>query len=147
MAGERVFAAIVREGEADRPTIFSAVEAIPVDDLHAAYDEDAADLLVAFHGPGAMERSYLLPIGELSAEQMVELRTIESLTHGWDLARATDQPLASDPVIVERAITVSQALLQQLPPDRSPFGTPKPVNGDAPALDRLAALLGRTVVT
>jgi len=145
VAGERVFAAIVRDGRADRPTIFSAVEAIPVADLPAAYDQDTADLLAAYRGPGAVERSYLLPIGELAAEQMVDLRIIESLTHGWDLARATDQPLAFDPMIVERAIAVSRALLEQLPPGRSPFGTPQPVIGDAPALDRLAALLGRTL--
>lgn len=145
VVGERVFAAIVRDGRADRSTIVSVVEAIPVADLPAAYDHDAADLLAAYRGPGAMERSYLLPIGELAAEQMVDLRIIECLTHGWDLARATDQPLAFDPVTVERAITVSRALLEQLPPGHSPFGTPQPVTGDAPALDRLAALLGRTV--
>jgi len=51
----------------------------------------------------------------------------------------------SNPMIVERAIAVSRALLEQLPPGRSPFGTPQPVIGDAPALDRLAALLGRTL--
>lgn len=145
VAGERVFAAIVRDGEADRPAIFSAVEAISVDDLHATYGEDTADLVEAFRGPGAMERRYLLPIGELSAEQTIDLRTIESLTHGWDLAQATGRPLASDRVIVDRAISVSRALLKRLPPGRGPFGAPKPVSADAPALDQLAALLGRTV--
>ena len=35
--------------------------------------------------------------------------------------------------------------MERLPPDRTPFGPPQPVADDAPAIDRLAALLGRAV--
>jgi hypothetical protein len=35
--------------------------------------------------------------------------------------------------------------MARLPPDRTPFAPPQDVTDDAPALDRLAALLGRTV--
>jgi hypothetical protein len=35
--------------------------------------------------------------------------------------------------------------MERLPPDRSPFAAPQAVADDAPAIDRLAALLGRVV--
>jgi len=53
--------------------------------------------------------------------------------------------LVVDDDVAERAITHSLALLERLPPDRTPFGPPQPVADDARAIDRLAALLGRDV--
>jgi hypothetical protein len=47
--------------------------------------------------------------------------------------------------VAERAITDSLALMERLPPERTPFGPPQRVADDAPAIDRLAALLGRSV--
>jgi len=68
---------------------------------------------------------------------------VETLVHGWDLARATGQPLAFPDEIVEVEIEISRKLLDGLPPGRSSFAPPQPVADDAPAIDRLAALLGR----
>jgi hypothetical protein len=36
-------------------------------------------------------------------------------------------------------------MLERIPEGRNPFGTPQKAPDDAPPLDRLAALLGRTV--
>ncbi|MEU1278557.1 TIGR03086 family metal-binding protein [Streptomyces sp. NPDC005805] len=75
----------------------------------------------------------------------------ELLVHGWDLARATDQPYAPDPA----SLAVSRALLTPQEPDgpdgasepdgagNGLFGPVVPVPDDAPELDRVVGLSGR----
>ena len=63
--------------------------------------------------------------------------------HGWDLARATGQPAEFPDDLPERELTFTRGKLADLPPDRRPFAPPRPVADDAPAIDRLAACLGR----
>jgi len=81
----------------------------------------------------------------MPAPAISELRTIEALTHGWDVARGTGGRVDVDEAVAARAITHSLALMERLPPERTVFGTPQPVADDAPAIDQLAALLGRSV--
>ncbi len=94
---------------------------------------------LALAGPG----EYRTGIGPLPVRAIVELRTIEALTHGWDVARATGRPLGVPEEVAERALAASQRLMTLLPADRTPFAPPQPVGDAAPAADRLAALLGR----
>jgi uncharacterized protein (TIGR03086 family) len=69
---------------------------------------------------------------------------VETLVHGWDLATATGQRLpGSADALAEGVLDFSRALLARLPEGRHPFAPPRPVADDAPALDRLVALLGR----
>jgi uncharacterized protein (TIGR03086 family) len=84
-------------------------------------------------------------IGPMPAPAISELRTIECLAHGWDVARGAGARLEVDDAVAERAIAHSLALMERLPPDRTPFASPRPAPDDAPAIDRLAALLGRDV--
>jgi uncharacterized protein (TIGR03086 family) len=74
---------------------------------------------------------------------VVHLRTVETLVHGWDLARAVGRPAPFPEELAEGELAFSRDLLDRLPAGRTPFGPPQPVADDAPALDRLAALLGR----
>jgi uncharacterized protein (TIGR03086 family) len=108
-----------------------------------AYRESAEALLAAFASPGAMDRLVTVPFGTVPGVVALHLRLVEALVHGWDLARATGQPLRYDEEIAERALEFTRMKLADVPPDRSPFGVPRPVPDDAPALDRLAACLGR----
>ncbi|QFR96869.1 hypothetical protein [Streptomyces tsukubensis] len=62
-----------------------------------------------------------------------------------DLARAVGRTPSFDEAVVEREITFAQSLSPQLPPHLRRFKDPHPVPEDASAIDRLAALLGRTV--
>jgi uncharacterized protein (TIGR03086 family) len=75
----------------------------------------------------------------------VHLRIVEALVHGWDLARATGQPFEVPADLVAGEIAFSKQGLAMLSPDRRPFGDPQPVPDGAPAIDHLAALLGRSV--
>jgi uncharacterized protein (TIGR03086 family) len=66
----------------------------------------------------------------------------ELLVHGWDLAVATGQDYAADPVSVEACLGFATRVAAG-PPVPGLFGPPVPVPDDAPAFDRLLGLTGR----
>ena len=112
-------------------------------DPAAAYAGSAADLLSALRAPGVLAGTYTVPAATLPGPAIVHLRTVETLVHGWDLARATDRPAPFPEALAEGELAFSRDLLGRIPEGRHPFGTSQPVDDDAPAIDRLAALLGR----
>jgi uncharacterized protein (TIGR03086 family) len=108
-----------------------------------AYRTSADELLEAIRAPGVLERTHTFPVGTLPGPAVVHLRTVETLVHGWDLARATSRTVPFPDDLAEQELTFSRDLLGRLPEGRHPFAPPRPVADDAPAIDRLAALLGR----
>jgi uncharacterized protein (TIGR03086 family) len=96
--------------------------------------------------PGLMERIVSTPMGERPGAVLVQLRVAELLVHGWDLARATGQDTDLDPELAEVVRTAWTTQLGDRPRTLLPFDEPQPVPDDAPAADRLAAYLGRSVV-
>ena len=112
-------------------------------DPAAAYAASAADLLSALRAPGVLARTYTVPAATLPGPAIVHLRTVETLVHGWDLARAIDRPAPFPQDLAEGELAFSRDLLGRIPEGRHPFGPSQPVDDDAPAIDRLAALLGR----
>lgn len=113
-------------------------------DLPASYGAGATALRAALDA-AEPTAAYPTGIGPMPPAAIAELRTIEALAHGWDVARGTTRHLVVDDAVAERAIAHGLTLMERLPPERQVFGTPQPVADDAPALDRLAALLGRSV--
>ena len=112
-------------------------------DPAAAYAGSAADLLSTLRAPGVLAGTYTVPAATLPGPAIVHLRTVETLVHGWDLARAIDRPAPFPDDLAEGELAFSRDLLGRIPDGRHPFGPSRPVNDDAPAIDRLAALLGR----
>ena len=115
------------------------------DGLVEAYRDSAAALLGAFRQPGVLDRVHTVPIGTVPGIAALHLRITEALVHGWDLARATGQHAGFPEDLAEQELAFSRSKLGDLPPGRSPFAPPQPVPDDAPAIDRLVALLGRNV--
>jgi uncharacterized protein (TIGR03086 family) len=113
------------------------------DDPDAAYRESAAAVVSAFRTPGALERPVTIPFGTMPGAGALDVRIVDVLVHGWDLARATGRTVSFPDEIVEQAIEFSRPALDLVPADRSPFAPSRPVAEDAPPLDRLVALLGR----
>lgn len=143
VAGDRAFTTVLGGESYDLRLIHRGLERIVDADLPATYHEAARALRAAFAVEGVAEGTFPSPLGPMPARSIAQLRTIEALTHGWDVARATARPLAVDDAVAARAIGQSQQLMKRIPPERTPFGAPQPVADDAPAVDRLAALLGR----
>jgi uncharacterized protein (TIGR03086 family) len=128
---------------AQRPAKASRAAGIESVDLLEAYRESVRRLLGAFRQPGALDKTVTVPFGTVPAAVALHLRGVELLVHGWDLARATGQPMRFPSELAERELAFTRPMLAEIPPDRAPFASPEPVADDAPAIDRLAACLGR----
>jgi uncharacterized protein (TIGR03086 family) len=140
VGGNRGFAAVLT-GE---PRPEHAADQLGGDPL-GAYRQSGEALVEAFSRPGTMETTVTLPAGTVAGAVAVHLRLTEILVHGWDLARATGQQVGDLPAdLAEQELEFSLIQLEKLPPGRHPFAPPRPVSDGAPAIDRLAALLGRT---
>lgn len=110
------------------------------DDPAGAYRRSADLVRAAWRDPALLDRSFALPIGTLLGRAAINLHLVETVVHGWDLARATGQTPAFDPEVVRAATHFTRS---GPPPPRATFAAPVPVADDLPEIDRLAALLGR----
>jgi uncharacterized protein (TIGR03086 family) len=98
----------------------------------------------AFMTPGFLETRHETPVmGEQDGATIVHMRMNEMLIHGWDLARATGQPAALPEDLAEGALKMWQGVLGDRSREGMPFSDPVTVPDDSPAIDRLAAYLGR----
>jgi uncharacterized protein (TIGR03086 family) len=146
ISGNRLFAGILDGEQPGTPGGSPpAGSAPPGSDLPGAYRDAAARLLPAFSRPGVLEETFTVPFGTVPGSVALHLRITELLVHGWDLARATGQPARFPGDLAEQELAFSRRALTGIPPGRNPFGPPQPTGEEAVPLDRLAALLGRTV--
>ncbi|MFD9605299.1 TIGR03086 family metal-binding protein [Streptomyces sp. NBC_01224] len=114
------------------------------DDPVGACRASGASLQAAFSRPGVLERSYRGPLGSATGAERLQIRLYDLLAHGWDLAQATGIPARLPEDLTEQALAFVQ--VQLAPQSRTGrFAEPQPVEETAPAIDRLAAFLGRPV--
>jgi uncharacterized protein (TIGR03086 family) len=146
VGGNRLFARVLRGEPLPPPDQLGRRGSVDQlgDDAAAAFAGSADELRAALRGPEVMAGTYTVPAGTLPGPALVQLRTVEMLVHGWDLARATDQQVPFPEELADHGLTFSRGMLTRLPAGRQPFGPSRPVADEAPAIDRLAALLGRT---
>jgi uncharacterized protein (TIGR03086 family) len=142
VAGNSLFAGALRGGQ---PPAAPQGTVMPDAGLLNAYRDSAAELLGAFREPGALDAMVTVPFGTVPGVVALHLRITELLVHGWDLARATGQSAAVPDDLAEQELAFSRSKLADIPPGRRPFGPPQPAAALAPAIDQLAALLGRDV--
>jgi uncharacterized protein (TIGR03086 family) len=140
--------AAAAEGDGADPAVWGAV---PLgDDPIKAYVAAADRVETAFAAAGVPERRFLLP--EISgratfpAEQAIGFHLVDYVVHGWDLARALDVPYDLEPDVAPVALTIARQVPdgeRRLRPG-SLFAPGLPVPSDAPVLDQILALLGRS---
>ena len=115
------------------------------DDPSAAYRAASERAKAAFSAPGALGEMWKLPFGEVPGAVALNIHLMETMTHGWDIAKSTGQLDRLDNDLAEQALPVVMMAFSEAP--RSDAGEPfKPqvvVAGDAPAYERLAAFMGR----
>ncbi|MFD4035381.1 TIGR03086 family metal-binding protein [Streptomyces sp. NPDC058637] len=102
------------------------------------------ELVTAWRAPAAQEGMTRAGGVDLPGAVAAMVVSNELLVHGWDLARSTGQEFRAD----EAGLRASEALLTPADDDGSGpgglFGPPVPVPRDAPLLDRVIALSGRS---
>jgi uncharacterized protein (TIGR03086 family) len=114
-------------------------------DMVSSFDEGVARTVAAFDAPGAQEKIVKLPFGEFPGAIFMGLATTDTFTHGWDLAKATQQSTDLDPELAAQVFEGAQLLIpDQIRGDEPlPFGPPVEARAGACAADRLAAFMGR----
>jgi len=141
VSGNLLFAALVRR----EPLPDRDADHLGGDPL-AAFQQTAGELREAFAAPGVLQSLYTAPFGTAPGAVLAEVRIIELLTHGWDLAQATSQPANFPNDLAERALAAARQQLTTRPEGPgAPFAAEVPVAHEAPAMDRLAGFLGRPV--
>jgi uncharacterized protein (TIGR03086 family) len=139
IGGATTFAAVVR---GDEPP--GEVPTGPDDDLSATAHAALIDVDEAFRRPGALERVVATPFGEMPGGTFARLLAFDLLMHAWDLATATDQPLAVPDEVVGEVDAFARAAVT--PELRGPntFGPEVEPSSDASPLERLVAFSGRS---
>ena len=88
------------------------------------------------------DRTVKLTSGEMPGQMVLNMTFMEYLTHGWDLATATHQPVPFVDAEAEETLRRARQTLQ--PQYRGQgIGEEVEVPADAPALDRLIGFMGR----
>src|ERR1019366_7520737 len=113
-------------------------------DPAASYRESASALIVAFNRPGVLERTFHGPLGSATGMDRLQIRLYDLLAHGWDLAHAIDQPVTLPQDLAEQSLAFAQIQLSSQP-RAGRFDLARDISNDAPAIDRLAAFLGRSI--
>jgi uncharacterized protein (TIGR03086 family) len=107
---------------------------------------DLAQLAEAWRDPAAYGGLTMAGPVELPGSDAAAVALNEVVVHGWDLAEATGQPFTVDETALEICLAFAQAFstpeTEALRGDA--FGPVIPVPHDAPALDRLLGLIGRS---
>jgi uncharacterized protein (TIGR03086 family) len=115
------------------------------DDAYAtAYESAAGRLLAAWRQPGALDATVTLPFGDVPGSVAAGINFVDTLVHGWDVARATGQDATLPSHLAEPALELSRNLVGDELRAAGAFGPEVSVPGGAPAGDRLVAFLGRT---
>ena len=110
------------------------------------FNRGAARAVKAFEADGVMDKTLKLPFAELPGGVFVNIATIDTFTHGWDLARATGQSTDLDPELATQLLAFAQGFLSDAlrgPDGKAPFGPQVEAPAGAGPADRLAAFLGR----
>lgn len=148
MIGQNLGFAAAARGERNGVEAFAPV---PIaDDPTGQHADSAAKLAEDFAAPGFGERSaWLAEIrggGFYPAQTAVGFHLVDSVAHGWDVARALDLPVFFDDEVLEAALVMSLAIPDG-PPREQPGAAFRPsvrVGGDTDLLGRVLALLGRS---
>ncbi|HEX6568976.1 MAG TPA: TIGR03086 family metal-binding protein [Acidimicrobiales bacterium] len=114
------------------------------DDPAAQFRTSAAGVVAGWRDNG-FDRAVSMMGGEgQPAEIVFNMTVMEYLTHGWDLAVGSGQPVPFGDDEAEEVLRRAEATLPpQYRGEGMPFGEIVPVPDDAPAIDRLAGFMGR----
>jgi uncharacterized protein (TIGR03086 family) len=92
--------------------------------------------------PGAMEATCHLSFGEYSGAEYASQLFMDTLIHGWDIARGTGQAIRLDSELVTRCLPIAEEFTRKFRA-AGVFGEELPVAEDADQQTKLLALVGR----
>ena len=112
------------------------------DDPAAAYRQSVDVARQAVEAPGAMAATCHLSFGDYSGSDYAAQIFMDTLIHGWDIARGSDQQIRMDAELVSPCLPIAEELTRKFRA-AGVFGEDLPVPDDADQQTRLLALVGR----
>jgi uncharacterized protein (TIGR03086 family) len=112
------------------------------DDPAAAYAASVGPASEAVSPPGAMETICHLSFGDYSGSDYAAQLLLDTVVHGWDIARASGQETRLDPDLVAACLPIARELTTQFR-SAGVFGEDLPVGPDADPQTRLLGMMGR----
>ena len=113
------------------------------DNPAAAYRRSVEAARKAVEAPGAMEATCHLSFGDYTGADYASQLFMDTLIHGWDIAKGTGQDTRIDPELVSACLPIAEDLARQFRA-AGVFGEELSVETDADPQTRLLALVGRT---
>ena len=136
--------ALVRRDQAELDaTAKGPVVVHDVDGWQATVADHVRAVAVAWSDPEVWERPEGLPGSGLANETWGKIALTELVVHGWDLAQATGQPFALDDATLQACLDHVAVFIPNAPVPGL-WDPPVDVPDDAPLLDRIIAINGRT---
>ncbi|WP_327676659.1 TIGR03086 family metal-binding protein [Kitasatospora sp. NBC_00458] len=133
-------------GEGGRSEDVAAMTGELADDAWpAALDRARARVTAAWADDAGLDRPAFAPWGEVPGRAAVGGYVLETVTHGWDIARALGSSVPLDERLAETALAIAEAVLPAGGREGAPFGPALPAPAGADPYTRLAAFLGREV--
>lgn len=140
--------AAAAEGNGGDPSVWD-VRPLGADPV-GAYIAAADRVVAAFAQDGVPDREFALPeispLTTFPGSQAIGFHLVDYVAHGWDVARSIEVAITVDQELLDRAVQIALSV-----PDGPERGQPgaafEPAHAtsdDAPVLDRIVALLGRS---
>lgn len=127
-------------GEASPDRSIDQIGSDPV----AAFKTRADEYRAAMFAPGALEKSYSHPAGDVTGERYNLMRVNEYLCHGWDLAAALKTTANFDDELAGRCLAMLELQLDGRPREVGKgFGVAIDQPGTTSNYQRLIAFAGR----
>jgi uncharacterized protein (TIGR03086 family) len=114
------------------------------DDAVAAMRTEAERNVAAWRAATAFDGDRSFPFGTFPAHAAALMNLSEVVVHTWDLAPAAGREVTIDPTAAAMLVGFYSAIPLDPYREHGAFGPEVEVGADAPAADRLLAILGRT---
>ncbi|MFJ7217086.1 TIGR03086 family metal-binding protein [Amycolatopsis sp. NPDC098790] len=114
------------------------------DDHRAAYQASVDDFLEAFADDAVLERQLTINhFGTFPGTIAAHMHLVDTVAHGWDLARTLGLPYEPDADAVHVALQLAERIPDEGREKNGSFAPSVKIEADAGELDRFLALLGR----
>lgn len=103
-------------------------------------------MLAVLNEDGTFDRTWKFPFGEMPAQGGLGIMLLETVVHGWDVAKATGQDPAIDDMTATMLLGGAKGTIkpEARNAEGNPFALEVSVPDTASATDKLVAFLGRT---
>ena len=147
VGGDRLFAGLL----AGRSSLPGSPRMAPDPDQPppgpADYRTWSSELATVFGDPGIRAGTFEVPVGRLTGNEVIVLRSVEHFLHGWDLAKAGGAPtIGLEPTATALDGPARQLLAavgERTLGERRPFAPSVGAGEDADAVEGLVAAFGR----